>query len=257
LPNSAFFIQSRQNQQYKQWQKYVSHPERNEHPWIPVEGHKHITELSAEHPIELLLYSEASKTQAQPLRPRSRQFQRLSTPLLERLSSVRSSQQMVAFFEKPAWNWEDLTPWILYLDKLQDPGNLGTLMRTARATGMFSVVTSVESVACFNSKVVRASAAALFVVPFMERLKLEELRGRGYGLHAATPQDGESLFDVRLAPPQAIVIGNEGSGPTAATLALTDGRFQIPMQEHSQSLNAAVAGSLVVYEVFRRQGTHG
>ena len=235
----------------------MSHPEGKEHPWIPIEGHKHITELSARHPIELLLYSDASKTLAQPLLPRSRQSQRLSAALLEQLSSLRSSQQMVAFFEKPVWAWEDVTPWILYLDRLQDPGNLGTLLRTACATGMFSVVTSAGSVACFNSKVVRSSAASLFVVPFLEGLKLEELKERGYGLHAATPQDGESLFEVRLSPPQAIVIGNEGSGPTAATLALTDGCLHIPMQEHSQSLNAAVAGSLVVYEVFRRQGTHG
>ena len=164
---------------------------------------------------------------------------------------------MLAFFEKPAWKWEDLTPWVLYLDQLQDPGNCGTLLRTAQATGMFSVVTSPRSVACFNSKVVRASAASLFAVPFLEGLKLEELRDRGYALSAATLQEGQSLFEARLEPPQAIVIGNEGSGPTQSTLAMTDGRFHIPMQEHSQSLNAAVAGSLIVYEVFRQRGNHG
>ncbi len=164
---------------------------------------------------------------------------------------------MVAFFEKPAWKWEDLTPWVLYLDQLQDPGNLGTLLRTARATGMFSVATSPGSVACFNSKVIRASAGSLFAVPFLEGLELEELQDRGYALSAATLQDGQSLFEARFESPQAIIIGNEGSGPTASTLGLADDQFHIPMRGRSQSLNAAVAGSLIAYEIFRQKGNHG
>ena len=235
----------------------MSHPESQECPWIPIEGNKQIEEISLEHPIELLLFSDASKASAQPLLPRSRQSQHLSAELLEQLSSVRSSQQLVAFFEKPGWKWEDLTPWTLYLDQLQDPGNLGTLLRTARATGIFSVVTSTNSVGCFNSKVIRASAASLFAVPFLEGLELEELKARGYALCTATLHEGQSLFETRFEPPQAIIIGNEGSGPRASTLAVTDNRLHIPMQKHSQSLNAAVAGSLIIYEIFRQKGSHG
>jgi TrmH family RNA methyltransferase len=257
LPAAAPIIQSRHNPQYKQWQNFISHPERQECPWIPIEGHKQIEELSREHPIELLLFSDASQAPAQPLLPRSRQSQPLAAELLEQLSSVRSSQQLVAFFEKPAWKWEDLTPWTLYLDQLQDPGNLGTLLRTARATGIFSVVTSTNSVACFNSKVIRASAASLFAVPFLEGFELEELKARGYALCAATLHEGQSLFETRFEPPQAIIIGNEGSGPRASTLAVTDDRLHIPMQKHSQSLNAAVAGSLIIYEIFRQKRSHG
>jgi TrmH family RNA methyltransferase len=257
LPIIEPLIQSRQNQQYKQWQKYVSYPERPECPWIPIESYKQIEELSGKQPIELLLFSDASETQAQPLIPHSRQAQRLSGELLAQLSNLRSSQQVVAFFKKPAWKREDLTPWVLFLDQLQDPGNLGTLLRTAHATGMFSVVTSPKSVACYNSKVIRASAGSLFAVPFLEGLKLHELQNQGYAVSVATLQEGQSLFEVCFEAPQAIVIGNEGSGPTSSALALTDNHFHIPMQGHSQSLNAAVAGSLIVYEIFRRHGNHG
>jgi TrmH family RNA methyltransferase len=257
LPISAPLIQSRQNLHYKQWQQYASHPERPECPWIPIESNKQILELSRQQPIELLLFSDASETPAQELLPRSRQSQRLSADLLQQISSLRSSQEMVAFFEKPVWEWEDLTPWVLYLDQLQDPGNLGTLLRTARATNMFSVATSPGSVACFNAKVIRASAASLFAVPFREGLKLEELKSRGYALKAATLQQGPSLFDARLESPLAIIIGNEGSGPTASTLAAIDDHLHIPMGEGSESLNAAVAGSLIAYEIFRRGGNHG
>ncbi len=235
----------------------MSHPERPECPWIPIESHKLIEELSGKHPIELLLFSDASEIPAQPLLSRSRESQRLSAELLEQLSNVQSSQQMVAFFEKPSWKWEDLTPWVLYLDQLQDPGNSGNLLRTARATGMFSVATSPKSVACFNSKVIRASSGALFAVPFLEGLKLEELQERGYAVSVATLKEGQSLFGARFEPPHAIIIGNEGSGPTESTLALADNHFHIPMLGRSQSLNAAVAGSLIVYEIFRQKGNHG
>jgi TrmH family RNA methyltransferase len=222
-----------------------------------MESPKQIEELSREHSIELLLFSDASQIQAQKLLPRSRQAQCLSDELLEQLSNLRSSQQVVAFFEKPAWTWEDLTPWVLYLDQLQDPGNLGTLLRTAHATGIFSVATSPKSVSCFNSKVIRASTGSLFAVPFMEGLKLEELQDRGYAVSAATLQEGPSLFAASFEAPQAVIIGNEGAGPTTSTLALTDDRFHVPMQGNSQSLNAAVAGSLIAYEIVRRRENHG
>jgi len=257
LPTSASLIQSRKNPHYKQWQQYASHPERPECPWIPIGSNKQILELSRQHPIELLLFSDETETPAQALLSQSRQSQRLSADLLQQLSSLRSSQQMMAFFEKPVWSLEDLTPWVLYLDQLQDPGNLGTLLRTARATALFSVATSPGSVACFNSKVVRASAASLFAVPFREGLELGELKDRGYDLRVATLEQGPSLFDARFEPPLAIVIGNEGSGPTASTLAVVDDSFHIPMGEDSQSLNAAVAGSLIAYEIYRRVGNHG
>ncbi|MEE8348577.1 MAG: RNA methyltransferase [Acidobacteriota bacterium] len=257
MPTADCMIQSRHNQHYKRWQRYVSHPEKQECPWIPVEGHKQIEELSRDHSIELLLFSDTSQAATQPFLSRSRQSQCLSEGLLERLSSVRSPQHMVAFFEKPTWKLEDLTSWVLYLDQVQDPGNLGTLLRTARATGMFSVVTSPRSVACYNSKVIRASAASLFTVPFLEGLDLESLTERGYALCLATLQDGPSLYEVRLEAPQAIIIGNEGSGPADSTLAMNRTNLHIPMRGQTQSLNAAVAGSLILYEIFRQKELNG
>lgn len=235
----------------------MAHPERENCPWIPIEGCKQIEELSGQRPIELLLFSEASESQIQSLLPLSRQSQRLSPSLLRSLSSVEASQQVLAFFEKPSWDWRDVTPWVLYLLRLQDPGNLGTLLRTARATGIFSVATSPKSVSCFNSKVVRASAASLFAVPFLEGIEAHQLKERGYHLWAAMPQGGQSLFEARFRSPMAVLIGNEGAGLEASVVTAAEDHLHIPMQASCESLNAAVAGSLILYEVFRQRGSHG
>ncbi len=245
-------IESRQNPQYKLWKKYASHPETKDCPWIAVEGWKQIEDLSTQHPIELLLVSEEAEARLQSLLSRSNQSFQLAPSLFKNLSTLDSSQQILAFFEKPAWDWNDFTSRVLYLHQLQDPGNLGTLLRTARATGIFSVATSPHTVSCFNAKVVRASAAALFSVPFLEGIEAGELKSRGYHLWATTPQGGKPLFEAHFESPLAIAIGNEGRGLSPAVLSLADHHLHIPMQPQMESLNAAVAGSLVLYEVFRQ-----
>ncbi len=252
MSSSVSRIESRQNPQYKLWKKYVAHPEKEDCPWIPVEGWKQIQDLSTQHPLELLLFLEEAAPGLQSLLFRSNQSFQLTPSLFQSLSTLDSSQQILAFFEKPCWNWNDLTSRVLYLNELQDPGNLGTLLRTARATGIFSVATSPHTVSCFNAKVVRASAASLFSVPFLEGIEAGELKSRGYQLWATTPQSGKSLFEAHFESPLAIVIGNEGRGLSAALLGRADQHLHIPMQPQVESLNAAVAGSLVLYEVFRQ-----
>ncbi len=252
MSSSVSRIESRQNPQYKLWKKYVSHPEREDCPWIPVESRKQIQDLSTQHPIELLLFSAEPERDIKDLLPRSNQSFQLAPSLFKNLSTLDSSQQILAFFQKPTWNWRDLTSQVLYLSELQDPGNLGTLLRTARATGIFSVATSPHTVSCFNAKVVRASAASLFSVPFLEGIEASDLKSRGYHLWATTPQGGKPLFEAHFESPLAIAIGNEGQGLSPAVLELADHHLHIPMQPQVESLNAAVAGSLVLYEVFRQ-----
>ncbi len=254
MSSSVSRIESRQNPQYKVWKKYIAHPEKEDCPWLPIEGWKQIKDLSAQRPIELLLFSAEAKSNIKGLLSRATQSFQLAPALFESLSTLDSSQNILAFFAKPAWNWDDLTSQVLYLNELQDPGNLGTLLRTARATGIFSVATSPHTVSCFNAKVVRASAASLFSVPFLEGIEAGDLKNRGYHLWATTPKGGNSLFEAHFESPLAIVIGNEGRGLSTAVLELADHHLYIPMQPQVESLNAAVAGSLVLYEVFR-QGT--
>ncbi len=244
-------IESRQNSRFKLWKEWSIHPERQECPWLPVENRKVALELARTRPIRTLLCSEPEDPRLEPLRRGALETQVIDDKLLRQISAVRSFQGFVAFFEKPEWNWEDLPPNILCVWKLQDPGNLGTLLRTAHATGC-GVVCGPGGVSCFNGKVVRASASALFSTPFLEGKRLAEVKARGWRLVAATPDQGESLFEAELRPPLALIVGNEGAGLEAEALDLAEQRIHVPMAPGCQSLNAAVAGALLLYEVFRR-----
>jgi TrmH family RNA methyltransferase len=180
----------------------------------------------------------------------------LPAKLFQRLSRVKSNQGILAFFAKPIWRWSQLTPFVLFLDRLQDPGNLGTIFRTAAATGIFSIVTSQGTVSCYNEKVVRASSGYLFQVPFLQSRTARELNEKGYRISAAVSDSDSTLFESNLQPPMAFLVGNEGKGPEPDSLREATGTFRIPMSTGVESLNAAVAAAVIMYEVVRRQVQH-
>jgi len=245
-------LESRHNPKFKLWTGYADHPEHPDCPWLPVEGWKNLADLGSQS-IELLLFVNPDEPRLSSLLPQAREAIQLAPHLMDGISQVKSHQSVLAFLKKPHLDWDRLTPWVLYLDRLQDPGNLGTLLRTARATGFFSLVTSPDTVSCFNSKVVRASVASLYSVPFLQAVGLEELRDRGYVVWGAVPAGGQVLYQTRFEPASAFVIGNEGAGLDPSLLADSDSRLTIPMQDQSESLNAGVAGSLIMYEVYRQR----
>ncbi|MBI4446608.1 MAG: RNA methyltransferase [Acidobacteria bacterium] len=249
-------IESRQNTRFKQWLRFALHPEEADCPWVPIEGWKNVEELSRKLPIELLLISEIAQDLASPLLARAQEVCLLPNRLLGLLSGVAAPQGIIAFFEKPSWAWRQVSDHVLYLFELQDPGNLGTLIRTAHATGFFTLITSPATVSCFNAKVIRASATALYGVPFLEGVALEELRQRRYKIWAAGPREGISLFDVVFSPPLAVVVGNEGRGWDGSA-ALMGKQLTIPTAPQAESLNASVAGSIILYEIFRQRALRG
>jgi TrmH family RNA methyltransferase len=247
------FLESRHNPKFKQWLKYAEHPEEKDCPWVPVEGWKQALDLAGL-PIQLLLVSDPDDRRVARLANSAREAVVITERLMRLISRVEAPQSVVAFLEKPSWDWSAMTPWVILVDRLQDPGNLGTLIRTAAATGLFSVATTAGTVSCFNEKVIRASASSLFAVPFLESVTLQELLERGYRLCAATPDAGETLFDATFDPPCAFAIGREGGGLAPEIEEQANCRLRIPMTKQSESLNAAVAGALIMYEVYRKKG---
>jgi len=145
---------------------------------------------------------------------------------------------------------------VLVLEALQDPGNLGTLLRSAEAFGASFVMMTPDTVNAWNPKVVRASAGSVFRVP-VARAPLKEIRRRlsalGLRLFATvTPREIASpLMETYLGAPCAVAIGNEGAGLSPEALALADALVTIPCM--TESLNAAVAGSVILYEAMRQR----
>jgi TrmH family RNA methyltransferase len=143
---------------------------------------------------------------------------------------------------------------------LQDPGNLGTILRSAEAFGSAGIVLGEGTVSPLNSKVIRASAGSLFRLPVIVAKAaggLEEisgkLRSQGVRLIATSSHKGTPLDQARLTGPSAIFIGSEGAGLPRTLMAQVDELVAIPHTAQVESLNAGVAGSIVLYEAARQR----
>jgi TrmH family RNA methyltransferase len=142
-------------------------------------------------------------------------------------------------------------PLLVVLAGLQDPGNVGTLIRSAEAFGATGVLLLPGTASPWNPKALRASAGSAFRVPMLaigEAEALSMLRDRHVPALAAVARDGVSVREALLAEPAALLIGNEGAGLSPALLTAAGRRVTIPMPGPVESLNAAIAGSLLLYE---------
>lgn len=187
-------------------------------------------------------------------------------PVLAKLSETKSPQGIVAVVKKSRHEWEE---WLekqiqsvddillLYLDEIQDPGNLGTILRTAEAAGIDGVVLGKGSVDLYNGKVVRATMGALFRLPvftrFLPQTAEEWRRLGGRVLVSSLSERSLSYDEVDYGGKTAIVIGNEGRGVSPEMVALADLQVHIPIYGQAESLNAAVAAGLFMYEARRKK----
>ena len=146
---------------------------------------------------------------------------------------------------------------LLVLDQIQDPHNLGALLRTADAAGVGAVVVPERRSASITGTVVKTSAGAASHLPFVEVTNLsralETIRGRGIWTVGLDGSADENLFELDLKMPLALVVGSEGSGLRRLTRERCDFVARLPMLGRVESLNAAVAGSIAMYEVIRQR----
>jgi TrmH family RNA methyltransferase len=147
-------------------------------------------------------------------------------------------------------------PLLIALENLQDPGNLGTIIRTAEGAGVTGVIMSKDTVDIYNPKVVRSTMGSIFRIPFcyvedfVEEMK--RLNDSGIVTFSAHLQ-GTSFYDQNYRKPTAFVIGNEGNGLTDAVSGVTCQKISIPMMGQVESLNAATAATVLMYEAMRQR----
>src|SRR5579864_7188562 len=145
---------------------------------------------------------------------------------------------------------------LLVIVGVQDPGNLGTILRSAEAFGASGVLLGENTVSAYNSKVVRASAGSIFRIPLVKQelgTALPGLREQGLRLFATSSHKGTPVHDAQLTPPLALLVGSEGAGLPREIMAQVDGVVAIPHSPKVESLNAGVAASIVLYEAARQR----
>jgi len=153
--------------------------------------------------------------------------------------------------------WKEDSKLILALDGIRDPGNVGTLIRTADAFGADEVLLSNDTVELLNPKVVRSSMGSVFHLPIFDEMDLEktlpELKKRDFKILGTDVLEGQSLDRVDFSGKICVLIGNEAEGLNKKLLPLVDNMVHIPIWGKAESLNAAVAGGIILYETTRKQ----
>ncbi len=170
------------------------------------------------------------------------------------ISGTITPQGLLAVAEKPEYKLQALLKRegvVLVLDRIQDPGNLGTIIRTAEASGAAGVILSSGSADPYNPKVVRASAGAVTCLPVLRNQPIREiikrLKKRGFRVYAATPGEGKPYDRVRFASLTALLLGNEAKGIDRSILSLSDEKVSIPLYGKTESINVSVAAGILLY----------
>ena len=188
-------------------------------------------------------------------------YELVDEKVLRDAADTMTPQGILAIAEKPSYTLADMLAGeyahLLILEDLRDPGNLGTIIRTAEGAGMSGVIMSKETVDLFNPKVVRSTMGSIFRVPFLyvEDLQgtVSDLQDRGVVV-VATDLQGKNSYQEEQYPQQtAMVIGNEAKGISEAMRKKADVRIRIPMCGNLESLNASVAAGIMMYELYRQR----
>ena len=178
--------------------------------------------------------------------------------IFEYITEVKTPQGILAIIEKESneQNIDYNQEIIVALDGIQDPGNLGTILRTVDSVGLTQILLSKDTADCYNPKVVRSTMGAIFRVKVIECEDLEktlkEIKKHKFSIVITSLQTENSIYDVEYKK-DVIVIGNEANGVSENIQKLADKKVKIPMLGKTESLNASVATGIILYEYARQK----
>ncbi|HUH99034.1 MAG TPA: RNA methyltransferase [Anaerolineales bacterium] len=252
-------ISSSQNPKIKLARALAGRPrERREAEAFLAEGVRLVEEaLTANCSFRFVLYSdelsERGKRLIGKLEDRKIDVEQAESALLQALSETETSQGILAVLNGPRLPIPASPDFILIPDSIRDPGNLGTLLRSADAAGVQAVWIPPETTDVFAPKVVRAGMGTHFRLP-MQRMSWDEIRGRAGDLRIyLADMDGQSCWETDFKLPLALIVGGEADGASGPARKLANAFVRIPMAGKTESLNAAVAGSVLIFEVMRQR----
>lgn len=185
----------------------------------------------------------------------------LSDRVFAKVSDTKTPQGILAEIKMPSYTLDKMIrkdkTLLLILEGIQDPGNLGTMLRAGEAAGVTGVIMDKETVDLFNPKTIRSTMGSIYRVPFLVAddlpKTLTDLKKRGVSLYAAHLKGAKDYDEPDYTGPCGFLVGNEGNGLSDKVAKLADTRVRIPMRGKVESLNAAVSATLLMYECNRQR----
>jgi TrmH family RNA methyltransferase len=257
-------VQSKQNARLKELRRALSRPGRDHRGLVGIEGANLLHEaLHAGLRVACVFVAQEVSDPLQGLAlPAETEVLVVGRALLDGCLDTESPQPVAALVEPPGWTWvhvlrqERFAALIVVLAGIQDPGNLGTILRSAEAFGVQGVISLPGTVSCWNQKAVRASAGSVFRLPLVAATAEEcfaHLREAGVKILTTAPAGAMAVDKVNLTEPVALLIGNEGNGVPDEIAAKAAGAITIPCPGPVESLNASVATAVLLYEASRQR----
>jgi RNA methyltransferase, TrmH family len=256
---SEMLVSSRANTRVKQLRAAFQGRARLSGGLVAIEG-DHLLEEALLSGMVLKTVFVSERREIPHMVPHGVEVLRLTEDVFESVVETQSPQGVAALIVPPVHDLDDVlkstAPLILVAAGLQDPGNLGTLVRSAEAFGASGVLTTPGTVSAWNQKALRASVGSVFRIPVVGVTPEEvaNLKARGIRLMATVGgADATAAQNANFARSCALLVGNEGAGLGAEWMRMADERVTIPCPGPVESLNAAVAGSLLLYEASRQR----
>ncbi|MCI5726195.1 MAG: RNA methyltransferase [Clostridium sp.] len=256
-------IESKDNSTFKEVRKLKERKNRKKLSKYIIEGSRLVEEaFKSNTPIESLFFEKDSADKIIEDRFRKYSFDNIkvyyaSKEIIKELSSTEEPQGIIAVAKMKRHNFKDDGKFYLLCDKVQDPGNMGTIIRTAHAANVDGIILTKGTVDIYNDKVIRATMGSIFYVPIVideeDNSELRRLIDKGFSLVATSLEGNKNFFEEKLTGNIIICVGNEGNGVSDEIYRLADKKVKIPMPGNAESLNVSVAASIIMYEKVRQQ----
>lgn len=234
---------------------------RNQEGVFVAEGSRMVGETPEKSLVRLYVSETYYRKHEQELKKYGSQPEVLTDSVFAHVSDTKSPQGILAVVRQMSYTMEEIAgqknPHILVLDNLQDPGNLGTIFRTAEAAGVTGILLSRDCVDIYNPKTIRSTMGAVYRMPFLYMDDMMEgiayLKNKNIRVYAAHLEGKNSYDKEDYCCGTAFLIGNEGNGLRPEVAEKADVWVRIPMEGQAESLNAAVAAALLMFEVSRQR----
>lgn len=253
-------IESKDNNLFKETKKLKERKYRTKEGKYIIEGFRLIQEAyKANMDIDYLIINEGSEEKINEYLSGyniNNEVYTMKKNLFNTLTCTETPQGAIAVVKNKEINNTLEGEFYLLCDKVQDPGNLGTIIRTAHAAGVDGIILTKGTVDIYNDKVIRSTMGSLFYVPIIhddENLTvLKQLKVDGFSLVATSLAESKEFFDSDLKGKVILSVGNEGNGISDEVFDLADKKVKIPMPGGAESLNVAIATSIILFEKVRQ-----
>lgn len=263
--NNTEIIGSKENQKIKLISSLKLRKNREKHKLLIIEGLRAVKQiLDDEIDVKMLAFSDDEIDSDEEYRNIYEKYREVSCIIKESLFSqitdTVNTQGIIALVDMPSYDLKDILSddrmRVVIFDRIQDPGNAGTLIRTADAAGFDAVLYTKGTVDLFSPKVNRSAMGLNLSVPVAEidLADIDYMKAHGFSIYATALDDYSVLYDsVRFSERTAIILGNEANGISDELLSVSDEKLYIPILGKAESLNVGIAGAIIMYESLKKQ----